>query len=150
MGLFYPQQYTIPLIGTKSAAFSITGVALTSSYQSETGSTPTKSFRTGDMSRIEFLISYTEGAAETANSIQWKVEASNDGTNWFQLANDSTSGGTSTLTAREFSFTGADGATAKLNAGLDIAYEWMRISVKETGVASNVGNVFVEALLSGC
>lgn len=150
MGLFYPNQTVVTLVGTKNASTSaLTGIVLTASYQTETSTHPTKSWATGDYSRAEFLISYTEGSGESANSIQWKIEGSGDNVNWFQTGNDSTSGGTSTITAREFSFAGADAANAKINAGLDIAYKYMRISFKETGEASNFGNVYCEAIMSG-
>lgn len=151
-GLFYATQVLLPLIGSKTSANTRTGIALTSAYQAENAgvTTPTKTFDVGGFSRAEFVISYTEGAAETANSIQMKVEFSPDGTNFYQLANDTTSGATSTMTAREFTYTGADAATANITWGIDIAYkEFLRVSFKETGVASNAGNVFAEVLLSG-
>lgn len=148
-GLFYPIQKTFSIIGSKNAAGTRTGVELESTYSTTEVTEPTKSFRVGGMSKLTLDILYTMGAAETSNSIEMKVEASPDGTNWYRLSTDTTSGGTSTLAAREWTFVGTNGSTATINVFLDIAYEYVRVSLKETGVASNKGNVYVEATLSG-
>lgn len=148
-GLSYATHEPLYLVGTKDANNAITAVALTSAYQSEAAGHPTKTFPCGGFSRIEFSISYTEGATESANSIQWKIEHSPDLVNFYQLPTDSTSGGTSTIAAREWTYTGADAANAKIDVGIDIAYKNLRISFKETGVATNAGTVYCEALLSG-
>lgn len=151
-GLYYPTQVLVPLIGTKTSANTRTGVALTSAYQAEATpqTTPTKTFDVGGFSRVDFAINYVMGATESSNSIEVKVEWTPDGTNFYPLPNDSTSGGVSTITAREFTFVGTNAAAAPITWGLDIAYkDSLRISFKETGVASNAGTVFCEALLSG-
>lgn len=120
-----------------------------STYQAESTTEATKSFETGGFVRGNFDFLYTMGASETSNSIEIKIEGSPDRTNWYRIANDSTSAGTSTLTAREFTFVGTDGTTATISIILDIAYKYMRISVKETGVVTNKGSVYCEATLSG-
>lgn len=149
MGLYYPNQTVVALIGSKNSANTISAIALTNAYQAESATVPTKSFAVGDMSRIEFMLKYTMGAAETSNTIEVKIDASNDLVNFYQIATDGTTGGTSTLTAREFTFVGANAAAAYLNFGLDIAYKYIRIAVKESGVSTNAGTIFVEGLLSG-
>jgi hypothetical protein len=149
-GLFYPTQVLLPLIGTKTSANVRTSVALTSAYQSETGSTPTKTFDVGGFTRVEFAILYTMGATETSNSIEAKLEWSTDGTNFYQFSTDSTSAGTSTMTKREFTHVGVNADVSPITWGIDIAYkDVVRISFKETGASSNAGSVFCEALLSG-
>lgn len=143
-GLFYPNQISIPLIGSRSGS-TLTEATLTSDY-ADNG----KTFDVGGMSRVEFAVSYTMGGGETSNSIQIKLEWSPDDTNFYQLMNDSTSGGTSTLTAREFTFVGTNAANVKVTFGIDINYkDLMKISVKESGVASTAGTVFIEGLLGG-
>lgn len=150
MGLDYGTQDVHTLVGTKSSANALTGWALTASYQTEGAVKPTKTFDVGGFSRVEFAIAYAEGSAETANTLQVKVEFTPDGTNFYQLATDSTSGSTSTEAVREFTMAGVDSGTLYINFGLDIAYkDSMRISFKETGVASNFGTVYCEAVLSG-
>ena len=89
------------------------------------------------------------GASETSNSIEVKFECSPDGTNFYRIPNDSTVAGVSTITAREFTYVGTDGAAASISIGLDIFYENVRISVKETGVASNKGTIYGEVTLNG-
>lgn len=150
MALFYQNQAIIPLIGSKSSTDAITATALTASYQTEVDNTvPTKTFPCGMMSRVEFSIKYTMGASETSNSIEVRLEGSNEGTNFFRLMNDSTSAGTSTLTVREFTYVGINAAASNITFGVDIAYKFMRIAIKETGVVTNFGTVFCEALISG-
>lgn len=148
MGLFYDTQTELMLIGSKSGT-SLTAVTLESTYQTESATVATKTFATGLMSRIEFYIKYTMGATETANSIEVRLEGTNDGTNFYQTMNDSTSAGTSTLTVRQFTYVGVDAAAVNVNFGLDIAYPRMRIAIKETGVVTNKGTVSVDALISG-
>jgi len=148
-GLAYNNQIITPLIGSKDSANTITSIALTSAYQAESTMTPTKTFEVGDLSRVEFLVRYSMGATETANTIQLIIEASNDRSNFFQLATDSTTTGVSTLTQREWTLVGTDAGNADFNYGIDTAYKIIRISAKETGVVTNAGSVFVEALLSG-
>lgn len=147
--LSYTSQQNFPIVGTKSAANVITEWALTSSYQSEGTTKPTKAFKVGGYSKLDLAISYTMGAAESANSVDVKIEQSPDGTNYFRVANEAVSAGTSTLTAREFIFVGANAANATISIGLDIFYKYIKVSCKETGVASNAGSVFIEATLSG-
>lgn len=148
-GLYYSSQETAVIIGTKTAAGVRTGVALTSSYQTEGAGKPTKSFATGGYSKLNLDVLYTEGATETANSVELKFEGTPDFINYYRIPNEAVSGGTSTLTAREFTFVGADAASATISIGLDIFYKGMRVSCKETGVVTNAGNVFIEMTLSG-
>lgn len=148
MSLNYPIIQVVPVIGSKSGS-TLTGVQLESTYQTEAADKPTKTFETAGFSKMNLDLSYTMGATETSNTIEVKVEGSPDGDNFYRIANDSTSGGTSTLTAREFQFTGTNADTATISVFLDIAYKFVRVSVKETGVVTNKGNIFVEATLSG-
>ena len=149
MSLRYKSQDPLVLVGAKTVAGVTTGIALTTAYQTEGANKPTKSLTTGGYARAVFNVLYTMGATETANSVEVKIEESSDGINWFSIANDAASGGTSTLTAREFKFVGADAASASISIFLDIAYKYVRVSAKETGVVTNAGNVYIEAVLSG-
>ena len=147
MGLFYRSQDIFPLFGTKNAAKTITPVALTAAY---TGNR--KAFETGGYVKMNLDVRYTTGAAETDNSLNLLLEGSSDGVNWYQLVNESNSNGASTVYQREFTFggTGTTAATAyALSYGIDVFYKYVRVSVKETGVAANAGSIFIEATLSG-
>lgn len=148
MGLFFPTQTELVIIGTKSGT-TRTSWTLTSSYQTESGTQPTKSFAVGGHSKLNLDVLYTMGATETSNSIEIKIECSNDNTNWYRIPNESVSGATSTLTAREFTFVGTNAAAATISIGLDIFYKFVRVSCKETGVATNAGTVFIDGTLSG-
>lgn len=144
MGLRYTIQNAFVLVGSKDSSDTISEVALPTSYNTSVRST----FPTEGASKLDIAISYTMGSGETSNSIETKVEASPDNTNFFRIANESVSAGTSTLTAREFTFVGANAANATISIGLDIFYRFVRVSFKESGVNSNNGTVFAEATLS--
>jgi hypothetical protein len=142
--LYYPSQQNFAIFGSKTAANVITESALTSLYTGQT-----KTFSVGGYSKLNLDVSYTMGAAESSNSVELKFECSPDGTNFYRIPNESVSGGTSTLTAREFTFVGANAANATISIGLDIFYKFIKISAKETGVAANAGTIFAEVTLSG-
>lgn len=148
MGLEYKTQDPFAIIGTKSGT-TRTSWQLESTYQAEGTTKTTKTFNVGGWSKLNLDILYTVGAAETSNSIEIKIEGSPDGTNFYRIPNESVSGATSTLTAREFTFVGADATTSTISIGLDIFYKFVKVWAKETGVASNKGSAYIEATLSG-
>lgn len=143
--LAYGNHVTFPVVGSKDGT-TLTSIVLTAGYDV---ANKTKILECGGYSKINFDVLYTMGATESSNSIEMRVEGSPDRTNWYRLANESVSGGASTLTAREFTFVGNDAAAATIGIGLDIFYKYLRISVKETGKATNFGTVYCEATLSG-
>lgn len=221
MTLIYPIQDPAVLIGSKDATTKVpTGATLTDYYDFD-GDT-TKIIETGEASKIELNCIWTAGTGETANTLQLIIDASSDRTNWYRILNDTVSGGTSTVTQREFTITqvtdygtlGYDGLDAAFTAGLlitggtsgatgyiesdteivadtsgtlllsnvsatafqndedftdsstgdatvngiltsitkfslpiDISNLYTRISVKEGGVASNAGTIFVESVV---
>lgn len=142
-GLAYKQHTPRVLIGTKVGT-TRTPVALTTSYADNT-----KTFSTGGFSKLNLSILYTMGAAESSNSIDIQIEESPDGTNFYRVPNESASSGTSTIFAREIVYVGVNAAAAPISFSMDIFYPWMKVSFKESGVASNAGSVFCEATLSG-
>lgn len=145
MGLYYSDQKTYVLIGSKSGT-TRTSVALTNAYDV---ANKTKIIPVSGFSKINFDILYTMGATETSNSIEVRIDASSDETNFYRIPNETVSGGTSTLTAREFTFVGTNADAATISLGLDVFYKYIRISVKESGVVTNAGTVYCEATLSG-
>lgn len=148
-GLFYNSQFPFAIVGTKTAAGVRSGWTLAATYGAEGTVIPTKTFKVGGMSKLNIDFLYTMGATETANTIETKIESSPDGINFYRIPNESVSGGTSTITAREFTFLGADATTATNSIGIDIFYKYVRVSFKETGVVTNFGNVYAEATVSG-
>lgn len=145
MGLAYPSHNEFPAIGTKVGS-TRTSIALTTLYDV---ANKTKVIETSGYSKLNLDVLYTMGATETANSIELRIEGSPDGVNFYRIPNESVSAGTSTLTAREFTFVGANAAAATISIGLDIFYKYVKISVKETGVVTNAGTVYIEASLHG-
>lgn len=144
-GLGYCIQNTVTLFGSKNQnTKAITETALTAAYAGNL-----KTIEVGSYSKIDLAVSYTMGAAETSNSIDIRIEQSPDGTNWYRVPNESVSGGTSTLTAREFVFVGTNAANATISIGLDVFYKHLRVAAKESGVAANAGTFYIEATLSG-
>ncbi|MCA9360080.1 hypothetical protein KC850_03520 [Candidatus Kaiserbacteria bacterium] len=150
MSLYYPVTTNQTIIGSKTAAGTRTGVELESTYSTTQDTEPTKVFKVAGMSKLTLNGLYTTGAAETNNTIEVKIESSPDNINFYPISNVDTTSGTSTLYNREFKFTGASAATAySFEIFLDIAYQYVRVSCKESGVAANKGNVYVEATLAG-
>lgn len=158
MGLFYNVTDSFPIHGTLAitqasdgsvTAATPTPVTLQSTYQTETSAHATKTFRTKGYSKLNLDINYTMGSGETGCSIQTKIECSPDGINFFRIPNESVSGGVSTMTDREFTYVGANAALASTSIGLDIFYEYVRVSCKETGVVTNKGTVYTQASLLG-
>lgn len=148
-GLFYPNINIFTGIGTKVGT-TRTSIDLESTYQAESGATkPTKTFTCGGYSKLVLDLLYTVGGSETSNSIQIKIEASSDGTNYYEIVNDTTSSGTSTLDQREFTFTGDDGAATSISLSLDISNKFLKVSIKETGVSANKGTIFGDFTLLG-
>jgi len=145
MSLSYENHVTFPIIGTKDGT-TRTSIALTDAYDV---ANKTKEFAVGGYSKANFDILYTMGATETSNSIELRIEGSSDGTNWYRLANESVSAGTSTLTRREFTYVGVDAAATTISIGLDIFYKYLKVSVKETGKVTNFGTVYIDCTLSG-
>jgi hypothetical protein len=144
MSLNYSNTVPIVLIGSKTGT-TRTSTALATSYGAVN-----KVIETGAYSTIILDVLYTTGAAETNNSVEIKIEDSTDRTNFYQLTNESASAGVSTITQREFTFVGASAATAyAFSLKLDIAYKYLKISAKESGVAANAGTVYIEGVLAG-
>jgi hypothetical protein len=149
MSLAYPNTDSVVLIGSKTDAGIRTGIDLATTYSTTEDTNPTKSLHVAGYSKVSICGVYEMDAAETGNELRAIVESSPDGNNWYPIMNDSTSGETSTLSPREFVVAGSDGSTQAFEFFLDIAYEKIRVSFKESGVASNAGNVFAEATISG-
>lgn len=102
-----------------------------------------KAFETGGFSKASFNIAYAMGATETGNTIEFQLEASHNGTDWFSLIIDDTAS-VSTITDRVWTM-----APGSRNVLVDIAYRHMRMSLKETGVTTNFGTASVAVTLSG-
>ena len=159
MGLDYRNTITRPVWGsvvytyakdlTTILTAARTAVNLTDAYETELSTTATKSFKTTGYSKLNLDVLYTMGATETTNSIEIKVEGSPDGVNYYRIPNESVSGGTSTITRREFTYVGVDAAATTISIGLDIFYEYMKVSAKETGKVTNFGTVYSEVSLLG-
>ena len=127
--LFYQNQPTF-------TAFD--GVALTNAY---TGNR--KAFETKGFSKLSLEVSYAMGAAETSNTLEFQLETSTDKVTWFPLVIDSTTT-ISAISARAWQM-----SEGELSILVDIANTNMRLSLKETGVASNAGEATVIVTLSG-
>lgn len=150
MSLGYGFQTLAPitLIGTKTSANVTTGNLLTSAYG---GAGNTFTFSTATMSKVNFSFAFALGAAETNNVLHVRIKTSADNTNFYQQLNNSVAAGTSTITQAEYQFTGAATASGPylFYLPLDVAEKWMQISVFESGVSANYGNLYCEATLSG-
>lgn len=114
------------------------GVTLTNAF---TGNR--KEFETAGFSKLAIDLGYTMGAAETSNTIELQLETSTDKVNWYSLVIDNTDS-VSTITDRQWQM-----APGNRNILVDIAYKFVRMSLKETGVAANAGTASATITLSG-
>lgn len=106
-------------------------------------------FGTEGMSKLSLDIAYTQGASESGNTLDLKLEASSDGSTWHSLVIDDTAA-VSEITERVWRLAPAGTGTGiNLNILVDIAYKYMRASILENGVASNAGTATVVATVSG-
>lgn len=110
-----------------------------------------------NVDQVVLDVAYTMGAAETANSIQIKVEFANPATkttpattDWHQMIQETISGGTDTVAFLEYSFTAVSAAATydRFQIPFPVSSKFMRVSVKETGIAANGGTVTMKATLS--
>jgi hypothetical protein len=127
--LNYPNQPSRPLF---SAA------TLTSAFTDNR-----KVFETAGFSKLSLEITYDMDAGETANTMELQLEESSNGTDWFSLVIDDTTT-VSVISARTWQM-----SEGNLNILVDIAYRFMRLSIKETGVATTAGTASVGYTLSG-
>lgn len=149
MGLYYPQQHTKALVGSKNATtLEITTATLTTAY---TGNN--KIITTDYMPQITLYIEYTPGSGGNGNSIQIKNEFSSDGVNFHQETAQLASPGSTNDYVQEHTFNNNDSTVAlttyKLRIPIQMADKYFKLSVKETVVGGSAGIVFIEALLSG-
>jgi len=128
--LNYTSQPVIPLFNTAT---------LTADY---TGNR--KVFETGGFSKLSLDVVYNMDAGETLNLLEFQLEASNNGTDWFILAIDTTTTTESTITERHWEM-----SEGSQNILIDIAYKYMRLSLLESGVVTTFGTASVTATLSG-
>jgi len=128
--LYYPSQVSRNIFSS---------VALTAAY---TGNAV--SFTTEGFSKLSLDISYAMGATETLNTMEIKLDASHNGSDWYTLVIDETTT-VSEISPRAWQIS-VDG---NYNIIVDIAYKFMRCSIKETGVVTNAGTASITYTLSG-
>ena len=104
-----------------------------------------------DANNLTLYVGYTMGTAEDTNSIQLKIEFSDDGTTWYRKTNEADSTGTTTDTLQEYTFA-ATGAAATYDyfriPVINLSDKHIKVSVKETGIAANGGKCFIIANLA--
>jgi len=94
---------------------------------------------------LVLLVKYTMGTGESSNSVVLKVEFSPDGTNFYRQTNNAP-----TVETREYTFTAvsAPGTYDSIAIVLPVAaVSRVRVSAKETGVASNAGTCEIKHAL---
>lgn len=106
---------------------------LTTSYVAATLNDPEDSstkLELYDLNQLVLLVDFTIGSLTTA---EIKIEFSPDGTDWYQEISTSTSSGTITVSAAEYTFS----ATGKYRIAVPTIDRFIRISAKGTGTVTN-------------
>ncbi len=114
-------------------------VALTSAFTNNRDD-----FEVAGFSKVSFDIDYIRGGGEASSALKMQLEHSTDRINWFSLVIDDTTT-ESTITPRVWSVPN----TSKVNVLVDIAYIFLRVSLRETGVVTNAGTATVTYMPSG-
>ncbi|MFQ5493572.1 MAG: hypothetical protein ACE5DX_05440 [Candidatus Dojkabacteria bacterium] len=121
-----------------------------------TGDGISSAIRVHNASQILLDVEYTMGAAEAGNSVELKVEFSNLDTNpvtrtpasteWYQEAMETAVGGTVTVNLVERTFDAVSAAATydRFEVAIPNAAQYVRVSIKETGVAANKGSASVK------
>lgn len=136
----------------------IIGVASAYTLESTyTGAGISAGYYIGNEKEVALDVDYTMGAAETSNSIQLLVEYANPdlidsrsyspvSTDWRLATEQAVTAGAVTVTKQEFTFAAISAAATydriHVKIGMPNA-SWIRVSIKETGVASNKGSAVV-------
>ena len=109
--------------------------------------------QSGKAEKILLLISYTMGASETSNSIEVKVEFSDAVAGTYRRqTGEAYSSGTTTLVPNEYSFAAVSAAATYDHFAIEldnVGAEYVKVSVKETGKATNFGTCYIYATVSG-
>lgn len=147
MGLGYSQQEDAYILGTASAA-----VTLTTSYTDNVSSDIPAAY----FSQFTFCVEYTTGAGGGGNSVQIKIEGAPESPSsgltpvYFTETASATSGGTITHTAATHTFVnGAAATTERFFFYAPPAFQSLRISAKETVVGGSAGTLKVRLISSG-
>lgn len=143
MSLKYEIIQSATMFGSKNpTSFALTPATLTASYADNRAIID----GVAGCSKLDLRYSYTTGSGESNNSLNIFIEESLDGINWFSIMNETVSSGNSTITQRTFvDSDNTGGATnVKSSIGLDIFYTKIRVSVKESGVVTNYGTLYME------
>lgn len=108
---------------------------LTDGYDDET--VVTLRLNPGEANNILLYLDYTMGESETSNTVEFKIEGSQDGTNWYQRQRESATAGAVTLAFEEYQVDPGESRVLLT----DIADKYIRIMFKETGVSTNEGTI---------
>ena len=84
----------------------------------------------GRFNQLALLLAYTQGSL---TSLEIKIEFSMDGTTFFRETVTSVSGGTSTLSMNEYTFT----STGNIVIPLPAFYDFIKVSAKGTGTVTS-------------
>ncbi len=113
--------------------------ALTSSYVAGTV------IGVEDFGMLVLLVKYTMGSGESNNAVVLKLEFSTDGTNFYRQTDNE-----ATVELREYTFTAESSPGTYDSIAIVIpvaAISHVRVSAKETGVASNAGTCEIKYAL---
>lgn len=101
------------------------------------------------LNRLLLMFNYQLGASETSNVLNIQIEVGVDADDLYILDTGSVSGADVTIVEQIIKFTGAN-ATAPYKEAypLDFTGRYIRVSVKETNVASNFGTLSMKTLLA--
>lgn len=123
----------------------LTGITLSTAYDG-TGSI---TVGTAKKEKAELLVSYTMPAGESANTVNIKIETGPTTTDLYRHIERTQSGNESVSTASDITLVGNTVGENRFAIPLDVQNTYMKVSLKETGVAGTAGTASVKVMLSG-
>jgi hypothetical protein len=112
----------------------LNGTTLTASYVASS-----ELFYVQDYTETTHYIDYTPGT--NGNSLQYKIEFSNDGSTWYNEPNEAVSGSTATVTVKDRTYTSTSGSAQRVPViSMPVSDKFLRVLVKETA-AGGFGTV---------
>ncbi len=99
--------------------------------------------------RLTILFEYQLGSGETNNTIDFTIHNGDDENDIYLTTASAVSAGAVTLSDQEFKWTGANATDPyKRSFSVEISDRFLRVYVKETGVAANAGTATIKYFLS--
>lgn len=123
----------------------LSGVTLSSAFDGAGAIT----VGTAKKEKAEILVDYTQATGETANDVEVKLESGPSATEVYHLVNSANDAGNLVSTGGLHILDGMAAGNNKRAIPVDVQNKFLKISLREAGVANTHGTASVKVFLSG-